>query len=500
MAAKVIGVLDSPLPGAQVEGEWRLHGWVLVRGGQLAKAEAFVDGVAQGLLDILQERPDVQALRPAAGRFSGFSGTISTTSTFGKPTLELEIVVTLMDGSAHSLAKVHLSGSPPRAVSPAKVLVWARGLEAGGSQLRMVDAVGELLRNGAEVVVASPVEGSLRADLEQAGASVEVVPEINFGSVFEYDRAVLNAAAWARGQGFGLVYAPTVTGFPAVEIAALIGARSWLRIGEFEPLDTVATWLHLPLCDEVELRARAAVALADVVQTRDQATARGYQDRGWQGNFEVHREGTALSGIAGDRRSVREQLGMSPDDRLVLCAGTLWPVKGQAALLAALTAMGDQHPNLKIACVGFDVHGYGDELRAEIAKHGLQDRFLIMPFTSELDPWFAAADVVASPSISEAMSASILEAMAHGLPVIGSAVGGTPELVMTGKTGWLYPVNDLAALRDALVEVAESPPARLALLGAEARRLIEREHDRQRVLPQMAQAMLRLARSGPAVD
>jgi glycosyltransferase involved in cell wall biosynthesis len=500
MGAKVIGVLDSPVPGEQVLGEFQASGWVLVRGGHLAKVEAFVDGVSQGLMDILQERPDVQAARPAAGRFGGFSGKITTTSSPGRPTLELEIRVTLMDGSSHSLTRVELTKPQPKAASSPKVLVWARGLEAGGSQLRMVDVVEELLRQGSEVVVASPVEGPLREGLERAGASVEVVPAIPFGSIFEYDHAILNAAEWARGQGFGLVYSPTITGFPAVEIADLIGARSWLRIGEFEPLATVCEWLKLPLSDEVELRGRAAVALADVVQTRDQATAVDYQNRGWQGNFEVHREGTQLPTSVGDARPIREQLGLSSDDRLVLCAGTLWPVKGQGALLAALISLGDRHPNLKIACVGFDVHGYGDVLRADIEKHGLQERFWIMPFTSDLDPWFAAADVLASPSISESMSASILEAMAHGMPVIGSAVGGTPELVITGKTGWLYPLNDLGVLRDALVEVAEASPGKLARLGKRARQLVEGEHNRREVLPQLARTMLSLATSSPAQD
>ncbi|HNJ79818.1 MAG TPA: glycosyltransferase family 4 protein, partial [Marmoricola sp.] len=190
---------------------------------------------------------------------------------------------------------------------------------------------------------------------------------------------------------------------------------------------------------------------------------------------------------------MRESLGIDPDERVVLCAGTLWPVKGQGSLLAAYLGLGQQREKLRIVCIGLDVHGYADELREQIERHGLADRFLIRPFVSDLAPWFQAADVLASTSISETLSGSILEAMAAGLPIIGSAVGGTPELVIPGRTGWLYPVNDLIALRDILAEVATCSPGRLHRMGRRARDLVKREQDQQVVLPKLAREMLRLA-------
>lgn len=294
MKPALIGALDSPLPGARITGELSVHGWVTVTGGRLGKIEAILNGHSLGLLDLLQERPDVQLSLPETGRFSGFSGSFPVPRDQRQATAELEIRVTLMDGRELPLARLDLDVSPEQEEGPPRVLVWARGLEAGGSQLRMVEVVAQLCRIGAEVVVASPVEGDLRVALETCGARVEVVPAIPFGSILEYDSAVIDAASWAKPFAFDIVYSPTVTGFPAVEIAALIGARSWLRIGEYEPVSTVATWLHLPFVAEVELRARAAVKLADVVQTRDHATAARYRGMGWEGNFQIHREGTQI--------------------------------------------------------------------------------------------------------------------------------------------------------------------------------------------------------------
>lgn len=495
MVAQVIGVLDSPLPDSVLSSQLHIHGWVMSPRGVVGRVEAIFQGVSLGLLDLMQERPDVQEVRPAAGRFSGYSRTISLPAHAMTTGGELQIVATLMDGSRQVLSRVDLAPPGELVSSGTRVLVWARGLEAGGSQLRMTEVVRQLRELGAEVVVAAPNEGPLRTELGAIGARVELVPTIPLGAIDEYDHSVRLAVEWAGPQDFDLVVAPTVTGFPAIEIAAVIGARSWLRIGEYEPLRTVADWLRMPLGPEVELRARAAVGLADVVQTRDRATAQRYQELGWMGNFQRHSEGTPIPAQPNAKSGVRESLGIGPEERVVLCAGTLWPVKGQGSLLAAYLGLGKEREKLRIVCVGQDVHGYGDELRRQIERHGLQERFLIRPFVSDLAPWFQAVDALASTSISESLSGSILEAMAAGLPIIGSAVGGTPELVLPGRTGWLYPANDLLALRDILAEVATCSPGRLKRLGRRGRDLVKREHDQQVVLPRMVREMLQLATS-----
>ncbi|HNA99132.1 MAG TPA: glycosyltransferase [Marmoricola sp.] len=280
MAFPILGGLDRPHDGTTCDQHLLIQGWVMSPQGVVGRVEAWFGGQSLGLLDLMQVRPDVQENLPQAGRFSGFSKLVELPKAARSKGGELKIVVTLMDESTHKLSSVNLLPEEQVDAAPTRVLVWARGLEEGGSQLRMAEVVHQLCGLGAEVVVASPYEGPLRAELEGYGARVELVPTIPFGSVEEYDHAVQQAAEWAEPQGFDLVVAPTITGFPAVEIAAMIGARSWLRIGEYEPLRTVAEWLRMPLSPEVELRGRAAVALADVVQTRDRATSLRYRESG----------------------------------------------------------------------------------------------------------------------------------------------------------------------------------------------------------------------------
>ena len=89
-------------------------------------------------------------------------------------------------------------------------------------------------------------------------------------------------------------------------------------------------------------------------------------------------------------------------------------------------------------------------------------------FIEDLDEFYAALDLYIMPSRSEAWGLTALRAMAFGLPVIASNVGGLPELVEQGKTGWLVEPESPAALADAILEAA-SNPGRLCEFGRNAR-------------------------------
>src|SRR5690242_1404868 len=84
----------------------------------------------------------------------------------------------------------------------------------------------------------------------------------------------------------------------------------------------------------------------------------------------------------------------------------------------------------------------------------------------------AAMDAYLQPSFYEGHSLTLLEAMASGLPVVSTSVGGTPEVVASGRNGYLHRPGDYPAMASSLVELHDSPSLRRTL-GASGRRTVE---------------------------
>jgi glycosyltransferase involved in cell wall biosynthesis len=172
--------------------------------------------------------------------------------------------------------------------------------------------------------------------------------------------------------------------------------------------------------------------------------------------------------VPGDRAQARRDLGLGQDERLVFAAARLHPVK-DLGLLA--DACADADARLVVA-------GEGSERgRLEGRDHV---RLLGWQSATELSRWYAAADVVGLSSRSEGQPVAVLEAHACGRAVVATAVGGVPEVVHPGRTGWLVPRGDRTALAGALREALADRDATDAL-GRSGRERVLRDHSPQAV-------------------
>ena len=129
-------------------------------------------------------------------------------------------------------------------------------------------------------------------------------------------------------------------------------------------------------------------------------------------------------------------------------------------------------------------------IEAEIERLGLAERVSLAGERDDVPELLAGSDVFVLASESEGLPVSVLEAMAAGLPVVASDVGGLAELVVDGETGQLVASGDAGALAEALGRLV-ADPARRRQLGAAGRERAEREFD----LPAFRQAHLELYRS-----
>jgi sugar transferase (PEP-CTERM/EpsH1 system associated) len=163
------------------------------------------------------------------------------------------------------------------------------------------------------------------------------------------------------------------------------------------------------------------------------------------------------------------------DDAFVVgTVGRLQAVKDQVLLVRALARALAQQPSarsrLRLVVVG-DGPLRG-ELQQAIDQAKLADVAWLAGERSDVPDWLRALDLFVLPSRSEGISNTILEAMASGLPVVATHVGGNPELVDAPSTGMLVPAGDEAALADAIL-ASLSDPARARAQGAAGRRRIE---------------------------
>lgn len=181
------------------------------------------------------------------------------------------------------------------------------------------------------------------------------------------------------------------------------------------------------------------------------------------------------SGVEADRfvpsaeaRARARRQYAAPDNACVLVVvGALEARKGHDVLLDALARLG--HPTLVVWCAGEG--GARAALEAQRATLGLEAQVRFLGRVDDVAGLLAGADVMVMPSRQEGLGVAALEAMAAGVPVIASRVGGLPEAVVDGETGLLVPPDDAAALGVALARLAADSGLRRRLGAAGATRV-----------------------------
>jgi glycosyltransferase involved in cell wall biosynthesis len=321
-----------------------------------------------------------------------------------------------------------------------------------------------------------------------AGAEELLVALVAGGRARGWEQTVLNPFGNAGSAALAQRCSPT--GFETYECASPLGVprlRAWLaqRLGDLRP-DIVhvslfqATVLTASVARGGERRLLTHVYGEGLGQLPLPRT-RGRLDRWACGRYDhVSAISDAVAGFllgshglpAPKVGGIRLGWSGAPQARTpgngraptVVCVAALRPEKGHDTLLAAFAEVLRAIPEARLVLVG-DGPERG-ALEATIEAGGMTGSVELRGRVAEVWPHLADADVFVLASPAEALGIAIMEAMAAGLPVVATDVGGIPELVTPGVTGELFAVRDHGALAQQLIALLRSPERRAAMSAA----------------------------------
>lgn len=360
------------------------------------------------------------------------------------------------------------------------VLQVLPSLVTGGAERGAVDMALALAQAGGTPIVASS-GGPMTSELDRAGITHVTLPLASKNPLV-MRRNVARLEALIRAHGVDIVHARSRAPAWSAYFAA---RRAGVRF---------MTTFHAPynfdgrlkrLYNSVMARGERVIATSEFI--REHILANYDVD---PAVIRVIHRGIDIDQFSPERVAPAriEQLAKSwrlRDDRhVVMLPGRLTRWKGQLVLIEALSRLRERHPEAQCVLVGSDQGrtGYRRELEEAIAKLGLGDRVTIADHCNDMPAAYMLAEVVVNASSDpEAFGRVIVEAQAMGKPVVVTNHGAVRETVSAGRTGWVVPPGDPAALAEALDEALSLDPGQRALLARHTRDFVADRFTRERM-------------------
>jgi len=362
--------------------------------------------------------------------------------------------------------------------APIPVLLVVRELSSGGSERQMTETAKGLDPAHFDVRVGCFRPAGMRGDeLRAAGIPIVHFPVPSLASI----QGAIEIVRYVRREGIRLVHTfdtpANLYGVPAARMAGATLVVSSQRVDR-------ALW---PVFYHHALRVTDG--MVDGIVVNCEFIRRQLREVDQTPAWLIH---LCYNGI--DTSAFQAMRGARPkalrDAELVVgvvCG--LRPEKGLHTLLDAFAAVRGLVPGMKLAIVGSGecLPGLQEQARAL----GILPDCVFEPATARVADWLHGIDIFVLPSLSEALSNSLMEAMACGCTVVASRVGGNPELVRHGENGMLFAPRDVQGLAEILRGLVGDPRER-GRLAANAAQLIHSRFSREQAVRRMGEIYARL--------
>jgi glycosyltransferase involved in cell wall biosynthesis/peptidoglycan/xylan/chitin deacetylase (PgdA/CDA1 family) len=344
------------------------------------------------------------------------------------------------------------------------IAVFVDRYSPGGTQRQMIELLSRLDRRRFEVhPVCFHTEGLWFQRVTDLGDEVALFPIYGFRQPQTF-RQLRAFARWCREKRIQVLQTcelySNIFGLPGGSLAS-VPVRIGSRRGFVEP-------------PGLQRLQRASYAAAHRVVANSQAAAERLRLEG----VPDHKIVVIPNGIDPGIFLPRE---CSSRPRRIAMVACLRQEKRIDVLISAVPRIVARYPDAEFLIVG---EGTCRAELSSLAHHlGVVNHVRFLGHRDDVPAVLAEADMFVLPSRSEAFPNSVMEAMAAGLPVVGSAVGGIPELVAEGRTGHLVPPGDAGALADAVLGLMDHPD-RAAAFGRAGRRRVEETYSFDRMVGQ----------------
>jgi glycosyltransferase involved in cell wall biosynthesis len=399
--------------------------------------------------------------------------------------------------------------APARRAGPVRTLFLSSCVWGGGAGWSLYYLLKHLDRTRIEPFVWVPDRGIFGERFSELGLRVETPRRLHIrgdqqrfaarGALARAGSIALNAldatllvpelAHWLRRERVGLVYCNNMMVKPIGTLAAqMAGAPCVLHVRNLHETPGKVLF-YGSLARLPAVRRIIANSAASAVPYRRHAP----------GKVEVVHNGIDLAEYTPEsvpRGQLRRELGAGTEVCLVGFTGNLIPRKGLEPLIRAAARLLPARSGLLFVAIGRVPPDNPVDHRAGLERltHelGIADRFRFLGFRADVRPAVADLDVLVLPSLQEPFGRSIIEAMALGVPVVASRVGGIPEILTDGRDGLLVPPGDVEALAAAIGGLVDEPARRAALAGA-AQQRVRRELDVARLSERIEALLLEAA-------
>jgi glycosyltransferase involved in cell wall biosynthesis len=392
------------------------------------------------------------------------------------------------------------------------ILYISFGTELYGAEQCLLLLLQRLSRKGYHSVVAVPRPGPLTEQLEALGVPVVYVPFMKrwltkaqvpglkrfFYNPYQVPFMIRSATALRkviRQYQVNLVHTSTSVVFDGALAAVLANVPHVWHI--HETIESGKNWRFF-------LGAEMARSLINRFSHRIIATSEAIRKLYLDPSHNTGKIKVIYNGVDADlyddsvsMSTLRQKLGIPTAAKVVGMVSSAAPLKRHEDFLRAAVVVQQSVPNSFFLIVGddWDVSEYGRAIKKLSQELGLTGRIVWLGFYKEIHEIFKAIDLLVLSSEEESFGRVLIEAMAARRPVVATKVGGIPEIVIDGVTGFLVPPRSPADLAQSIIQILRDPQLAEAM-GQAGRRRVEKYFSVDQYVENIEKVYLELLKDG----